>query len=185
MGEGVRIDTGVSFVNPEWVSLGDRTYVDKNVLISAGPPHVGLRKVARRPTSGFSHREGEVVVGSCCHLSSQAVILGHGGVSIGDYVTVSTGARVVSLSHHHRNLDDPADTFRYRFGSMAPEPEQALISAPVVIERNGAVGANAVVLPGSVIAADGWLGAGSVLSGSVAAAHIAAGAPARTLSVRA
>jgi acetyltransferase-like isoleucine patch superfamily enzyme len=88
------------------------------------------------------------------------------------------------LSHHHRNLDDPQDKFLYRFGSRVPEREQALLSSPVALEVNAALGTNAVMLPGSTIGRDAWVGAGAVVRDAIPDGCIAVGAPAVAVDSR-
>jgi acetyltransferase-like isoleucine patch superfamily enzyme len=184
LGKNVLIDVGAHFVNPEYMSIGDNCWIDKYVVLMAGPPVEGKRKIARRANADFHHREGDLVVGRNCHIASHVVINAHGGVSIGENSTVAAGAKVVSLSHHYRNLADPSDQFRYRFGSRAPEAEQALISSPVVIGENAALATNAVMLPGSSIGRDSWVGAGSLVRDAIQAGCIAWGTPAKPVKTR-
>ena len=37
LGENVRIDPGVYIQNPKFVSIGDNTWIDRGVIILAGP----------------------------------------------------------------------------------------------------------------------------------------------------
>lgn len=179
LGVNVRIDVGVIIENPEFVTIGDNCWIDRYVLILAGPPREGLRKLARRPNERFHHSEGELVVGKNCHIASHVVINAHGGVSIGDDSTVAAGAKIVSLSHHPRNLADPSDTLLYKFGSRVPEAQQSLISSPIVLAEGAGLATNSVMLPGTSIGADSWVGAGSVVTRDIPPGCIAWGAPAK------
>ncbi len=179
LGRDVQIEVGVQLVNPEWISIGDDCWIDRYAVLLGGPPREGGRKLARRPNADFHHTEGELVIGKQVHIAPHAVVSGHGGVHIEGVTTVAAGAKVYSLTHHHRNLEDEADTTRYRFTSQAPDEQQALISAPVVIGEGAAVGLNAVVLPGVTIGRDAWVGAGAVVTDSVEPGRLAWGTPAR------
>lgn len=184
LGRDVVFETGVRLVGPEWMSIGDNCWIDKDVVLLAGPPGRGARRVTRRENPAFAHREGELVVGPNCHIAAHAVVSAHGGVSIGADTTIAAGARVYSLSHHHRNLSDDGDVFPYRFSSKAPPEHQALLSAPVVVGNAAAVGLNSVVLPGSTVGDRAWLGALSLLRGAVEPGTIAAGSPAGVIGRR-
>ena len=184
LGHDVRIDVGAQFVGPQHISIGDNCWIDRYAVLMAGPPRQGERKIARRDNPAYPGREGELLIGRDCHVAAHSLVNAHGGVSIGEGSTVAAGARIVSLSHHHRNLDDAADAFLYRFGSCVGDREQALISSPVVFEARTALGTNAVALPGTAVGKDAWVGAGSVVRGVIPAGCIAAGSPAAPVRMR-
>jgi acetyltransferase-like isoleucine patch superfamily enzyme len=179
LGDNVVIELGAQFVNPEYISIGDNCWIDKYVVLMAGPPSQGERKIARLENPLFKYAEGELVIERNCHIASHVVINAHGGVSIGENTTIAAGAKVISLSHHHRNLEDDSDTFLYRFGSRAPEEEQALISHPIVLGKNAGLGTNAVMVPGSSIGAGSWVGAASFVREAIPPGYLAWGVPAK------
>ena len=179
LGEDVQIDVGVQFVNPEWISIGDRCWIDCYAILLGGPPWEGERTIARLPNEDYSGREGDLTIGPRTHVAAHSLISGHGGVVIEGTTTIGAGARVYSLSHHHRNLNDETDVRRYHFGSRTPESEQALIASPVVVRAGAAIGTNSVVLPGVTVGYDTWVGAGSVVTKSLPADGLAWGAPAK------
>lgn len=163
MGKGVIIDCGVRILNPQWVHIGDNTWIDSNVLILASPAKNSDVKIYRKFESA-DVKEGEVRIEENCHIAPFVVLQGHGGLLVGANTTVASGAKVYSLSHHYRNPLEPTDLTPYKFTSMAQEKLQFLISAPVIIGPNGAVGLNAVLLPGSIVGEGAWVGAGSVIA---------------------
>lgn len=178
LGRNVVFEPGVQLVNPQHMSFGDNCWIDRYAVLLAGPPEEDGRIVSRTPNAAFTHAEGELAVAENCHIAPHTVISAHGGVQIGRNTTVAAGARVYSFSHHHANLEDPEDRFPYRFSSKAPPQEQALISAPVVIGDDAAIGLNTVVLPGSTVGDRAWVGAGSLVRGEIPADAIATGTPA-------
>jgi acetyltransferase-like isoleucine patch superfamily enzyme len=185
VGRNVVFDVGVQIVNPEWVTIGDNTWIDCFAIILAGPPARRGRRITRLDNPQFGGTEGEVRIGRNCHLASHSLVSGHGGLWVGDDITIAAGAKVYSFTHHYRDPGGTEDDRTiYKFSSMSPASEQALISGAVVLEDGAAVGLNSVVLPGSTIGANSWLGAQSLLKGNLPPGVIAGGAPARVLRHR-
>jgi acetyltransferase-like isoleucine patch superfamily enzyme len=108
------------------------------------------------------------------------LIQAHGGVWIGNELTIASGARIYSMSHHYRPLDRPQRKF-YRFSTCAKEEDQALIVSPVVIKNGAAVGLNVVVMPGAVIGENSWVGTNSLVQGNIPPNSVATGAPAKVV----
>jgi galactoside O-acetyltransferase len=184
MGSNVVFDVGVQLVNPEYMTFGDNILIDKYVVLTAGPSESGGRVVGHKANAYFRHAEGELVIGDYVHIAQHVVINGHGGVEIGRYSGVSSGSRIYSLSHHHRNPNDRSDQKLYRFSPLVPLEDQALISGPVVVCENAGIATNVVVLPGATVREDAWVGVGSVVMGEVAPGLVVSGNPAAPISAR-
>jgi galactoside O-acetyltransferase len=185
MGKRVRFGVGVRIYNPGWVQIGDGCWIDDYAIILAGPALEGGRYVHYKPNPKFTAQVGEVVIGRHVHIAQSVLLQGHGGLMIGDSLTIAAGAKVFSLSHHYRDLTGKGDASTvWKFGGTDQPQEQALISAPVVIQNNAAVGLNSVVLPGSVIGENSWLGAMSLLQGELPPGVVAAGNPAVVIKER-
>ena len=180
MGKRVHIDVGVQFVNPRFIFVGDDTWIDKYVVLVAGPPHEGKRVIRRKPNLEFPAKEGELHIGSRCHIAPDCLIQAHGGVWIGNELGIASGSRIYSMSHHYRPLDQPHRKF-YRFTPCAKEEDQSLIVSPVVIQSGAAVGLNCVVLPGSTIGENSWVGTNSLVQGVIPPNSIASGVPAKVV----
>lgn len=179
LGENVKIDVGVSIINPEYISIGSNTWIDKHVILLAGKPMVGERKIYRKSNKNYTGEEGELIIANDIHISAFTIISGMGGTYIGG--GVAAGSRIFSFSHHYRNLLDLSDNYDYNFSSMSPQKEQALISGPVVLESNSAIGLNSVLLPGVTIGKNSWIGAGSVVHKNIPADVIASGNPVKVI----
>jgi acetyltransferase-like isoleucine patch superfamily enzyme len=106
----------------------------------------------------------QLSLGSRIDIGEYTHIRASGGVTIGDRVLVAAGAIITSREH---------PTALPRFGIVA--------DAPVVIEDDVWIGAGAIVLPGVSIGRGAIVGAGAVVTGSVAAFTIVGGAPARPI----
>lgn len=181
LGKNVKIDIGVCIQNPQCVSVGDNTWIDKYVILLAGKPTVGKRKIFRKSNNKFKGKEGELIIGKNVHIAPYVLISGMGGTFIGNNLTIASGSKVYSFSHHYRNLLDLSDNYDYKFSSMSPENEQFLISAPIVAENNSAIGLNSVILPGVTIGKNSWIGANSTVKQSIPPDVIAFGSPARVI----
>jgi len=184
LGEKVVFDDGVRIHNPQLVSIGENTWIDRNVTIIAGLPQKIVGPIHMISNSRYQNSNGEVYIGSNCHISINSILQGHGGLSIGDDSTVASGCMLYSMSHHYRNLGDPDDHNIYKFTSMVPEEEQSIIISPVVMEKYTALGLNSVILPGGTIGEGSWVGVLSVVKGTIPPYSIAEGNPAKVVKRR-
>ena len=173
VGRNVRIGIGVVLSNPEYIEIADNCWIDDRVSVLAGPPGRSGRRVVERHPEGARPAEGTVRIGRNCHIAIGVVLQGHGGLEIGENCTIASGSMIYTLSHHYRNPDDRADTTVYKFSTMAPRDEQMLVVGAVVIGANAAVGLNSVVLPGSRIGDNSWVGVAAVVRGEIPAGMIA------------
>jgi galactoside O-acetyltransferase len=159
MGKNVLIGHAAEISYPKCISLADYAFIDHHVTLDAlgGDIHVGRR----------------------VHIAPYALIAGVGGVHIGDYAGVGAFARIYSHS------EAPIDGKRMS-GPMIPESMKGMITAPVIIEKDGLVGTGAVLLPGVRV------GEGAIVAAnSLVPAHmqikpwtIVAGVPARMVGMR-
>ncbi len=156
-GKGALIDIGVEITNPQSVHIGRYTLVDKYVSLHAGT--------------------GSIRVGERCHFAPYAMVLGHGGVVIEDYVAIAAGARIFSIS------DWPGKGKRV-CGPMVPDEHRNLNRAPVAIKKDVFIGLNAVILPGVTVGEGAVIGANAVVSKDIEPWKIAVGAPAKPIGER-
>lgn len=184
LGKGVIIDVGVHFLNPKCISIQDNTWIDKNVILAAGKPMKDERIFIEKENKSYKGAQSELEIGKGCHIAPNVVVQAHGGVEIGDYVTLASGSKVYSMSHHYKNLNDPSDRTIYKFSSMAPLKEQCLIISPVVMEDNTALGLNSVILPGVTIGENSWVGVNSSVINDIPPDSIAQGSPAKVFKGR-
>lgn len=178
LGLGSTLDVGIHMVNPSYISIGDHSHIDRYVTLVAGPPHEGGRKIHHKPNAAYEYKTGEIHVGDRVHIAPFAYLVGHGGISVGERSGIASGARLYSLSHHYRNLNDPEDKSLYVFSPFVPMEEQAMIIGPVVMEKNTALGLNAVILPGATISENSWVGVLSTVVGTIPPDVVASGSPA-------
>ena len=129
---------------------------------------------------------GNVVLGDRCWLHSAhalvhcasvrdvALAIGDdSGVYHGTHFDLGQHASVVITSHQH--------TFTERGSDIRSQPIEF---APVVIERDVWIGANATILPGVRMGEGSVAGAGAVVTRDVAPGAVVLGVPARVSRVR-
>jgi acetyltransferase-like isoleucine patch superfamily enzyme len=174
LGWGTLIDTGVRFENPRAIHIGRRCWIDRGVLI-LGAVRDPFRGRPGRWVRRDASLEGRVVIGDEVHIGPHCVLSGLAGLRIGHRLTLATGTRVYSFSHHPRNLDTGELAL---FTSRAPAASQFLVAGPIEIGDHSGVGFNGVILPGSTLAAESFLSVGSVLRGDTEPGWIYDGNPA-------
>jgi len=184
LGNNVKIDVGVHIIHPECISIDDNCWIDKYVILLAGCPFEGKRKIYEKENINYHEKKGELKISKNVHIAPYVLISALGGVQIGNNLTIASGSKIYSFSHHYKNLLNIEDDFIYKFTSMAPPEEQALISSPIVIEDNTAIGVNTVVLPGVTIHQNSWIGANSVVISDIPPNVIAVGNPAKPIKDR-
>jgi acetyltransferase-like isoleucine patch superfamily enzyme len=182
IGKGVRIDTGVFLYGEEYISLGDRTHIDKNCIIVGSSPDLDLssRIVKRRELEAPGFRPGEVRIGCDCHISQNCMIYGYGGVSIGDNCVMSAGAKLYSLTSMAYDPYDPS-----RVVSIVPyEGVSPTLIGKVELGNNTWVGIDAVISPGLAIGENSFVRSKSVVLGSFGENSYIGGDPAARIRDR-
>jgi acetyltransferase-like isoleucine patch superfamily enzyme len=163
LGKSVIIDIGVYFQNPKFISIDDNCWIDRNVIILAGPPGSG-RITFLKNNPEFKGKVGEVYVGKNTHIAPNCVLSGIGGLYIGQNCGIASNSAIYSFSHHYRNLVNKEDIWQYSFTPLARLDQQAMILSPVVIGDFCAVGLNSVLLPGALLKKGTWISSGAVIS---------------------
>lgn len=179
VGTGVTFGVGVRVSGAEFISIGDHTWIDDQVILLAGAPDSGLSNITRKANDSFPGREGDLIIGANCHIAQQVTLQAHGGLFIGDESGVASGSRLYSLSHHYKQPGALADATKvYKFTPRAAAEDQTLVCSPVVMEADTALGLNSVMLPGATIGTGSWVGVLSVVTGAIPPNSVASGIPA-------
>ncbi len=181
LGKDVFIGVGAKAVGWHNISIGDHSSIDRNVFLETGVINKTMALVYVKKTSADVN-PGELKIGKCCHISKNVLIQSFGGVFIGDCSGIASGAKIYSLSHHYKNMKGD-DGIIYKFTPYAPIGEQSFIEGPVVLEGNNGVGLNSVVLPGTTIGKNSWVGVCSSVVNDIPPDCIASGCPAKVTKV--
>jgi len=168
-GSGLVIEPNVHIVGAAHIQVGDHVWLDRGVLLIAGPPRAEARIVAGPQSMG------QLRIGNHCHLGLGTVVQAHGDVRIGDCFTSSAGVKIYSFSN------DPAECRNGTIGVEHNNPGYRI--TPVDIGRNVCLGLNVLVL-GARIGDDCFLRPQAVAMNSIPAAQVAGGAPAQPLRPR-
>jgi acetyltransferase-like isoleucine patch superfamily enzyme len=67
LGVNVLIDSGVCFQNPEFIEIDDNCWIDRNVMILAGPDYSQREKILKR-NKHFPGVPGVVHIGKNVHV---------------------------------------------------------------------------------------------------------------------
>lgn len=180
MGERCAIDVGVVIQSPENVFLGDDVWLDSYCVLVAGLPGENVTRRRILPNPWFRGERGQIHIGNRCHIAPNAVVQGHGGVSIGTDVNLGAHSMIYSQSHHYRADDyegDPDDYASVPKYVGSPTQAQCMLEGPVELREGCAVLGGSIVLPGSTVGRFSVVGPGSLVRGRVAPGVIAQGNP--------
>jgi len=103
-----------------------------------------------------------VTIGKGCTIMDGVLMMGAGGITIGDNVLVGAHAKLISNNHD-------------------PYERAVLLVKPVVIKEGAWIGAGATVLPGITVGKYAIVGADSVVTKDIPDYAIAVGAPAKVI----
>jgi acetyltransferase-like isoleucine patch superfamily enzyme len=162
------IETGVSLISPEWISLGDDVWIDKNAVIIAGPSN-HHKRTKIYPNVLCKVEPGRICIGSGSHVGLGTIVQGHGGVQIGKNFTSSPYCTIFSQSNDYRTC---------RAGTMEVNGKEVFyLQTPVRIGDNVWLGVNVSVF-GHSIGADTFIMPGSIVCNDVPCNTVAGGFPA-------
>lgn len=143
--------------NEQYLAIGEGTLVGPNTAITAG-----MAPGQTMPSCPV------VTIGSRCVIGRGSHIIGHWSIEIGD--DIQTGPYVYITDQNH-TYDDPD----------APIGRQWPSEAAVKIGSGSWLGANCVILPGTVLGENTVVAAGAVVSGEFPDHCVLGGVPARIL----
>lgn len=178
-GENLVVDVGVCIDGPELISIGDNVYIDKYCVIATGKTLSG--NIKRKINKSFQYAEGEIVIGNDVHIAQSCIIMGYGGVSIGDKCGLSSGVKLYSLTNVPNDWSDPAKRISIMPLGSSTAP---YILSPVVFHGNVWIALNSIVLPGADVGEDTFVASQSVVSSKVRENSYISGQPAKKIRER-
>ncbi|MGC1420515.1 MAG: acyltransferase [Acidimicrobiales bacterium] len=143
--------------NERYLSIGDGTLVGPNVCLTAG---IGAQQeMLSAPV---------VSIGQRCVIGRGSHIIGHWSIELGDEIQTGPYVYITDQNHTYENLDEPV-------GWQHP------VEAAVRIGSGSWLGANAVILPGTVLGRNTTVAAGAVVRGEFPDHVVLGGVPAKVL----
>jgi acetyltransferase-like isoleucine patch superfamily enzyme len=181
-GKDLRILPGVHLSGLNYIEIGDNVTIRENTIIQTGRLNDEAAKTDRRDIRKIgSYRErelGVVRIGDHARIAHGVLILGYGGVSIGEKCGIGPGSKIISESFHHKGRKPG---FIYKYSQGAPPEETHVIQGFIEMKDGAGIASDVIVLPGATIGQDSWVGPRSVVKtlGNVPDFVIAAGDPAK------
>lgn len=114
----------------------------------------------------------EINIGSNIKIEHNCILVGKGGLSIGDNCLIGAGTKIITSNHNFDSLDEPVFL-------------QGLSFKPVIIENDVWFGFDVKVLPGSEVGEGTIVGANTLINGvKIEKKSIVAGTPVRIIRKR-
>lgn len=143
----------ISFKKEELISISTRFNLDRKASIV-----LGNKNGTRRNVEFSVSNEGEIIIGDNCFFNNNCMIVSHKRITIGN--GCSFGPNVMVYDHDH--------DFRAENGLKSNKFKTTEIS----IGNNVWIGANSVILRGTVIEDNCVIAAGSIVKGHIKSGHI-------------
>jgi acetyltransferase-like isoleucine patch superfamily enzyme len=134
-------------------------------IVGGGSIKIGRQFRMRAPAQILSYK-GEIRIGDNCSLNQFSVVLGLGGLKIGNGVRIGPHTAIIPSNHNFDRTDVPIF-------------KQGETMNGIVIEDDVWIGANCTICDGVVIGEGAVIGAGSVVTRSIPTYCVAFGSPAR------
>jgi serine acetyltransferase len=156
VGAALMAPQGVVY-NERYLSIGDGTLIGPNVCLTAG---INVdQEMLSTPV---------VSIGKRCVIGRGSHIVGHWSIELGDEIQTGPYVYITDQNHTYEDPDEPV-------GWQHP------IEAAVKIGSGSWLGANAVILPGTVLGKNTTVAAGAVVRGEFPDHVVLGGVPAKIL----
>jgi len=143
------------------IEIGDDEMLRENVIIWTGPPNSAETRDILCAEARDRHDERRtVIIGDRSNIALGAIILGHGGVFLGRESALGPRAIVLSEIYHYKGT---RPGFLYKYSSGADPESLCVLQGSVTFKDCAGIASNVMVLPGSTIGQDSWVGPNSVV----------------------
>jgi galactoside O-acetyltransferase len=152
-GKNVRISRNTGIYQPELITIGDDVRIDDFCILS-----------------------GAISIGSHVHVSAYTGLFGKAGITLEDFVSVSSRVSIYSVNDDYSGL--------FLTNPTVPEELANVTAEPVVIKKHVIIGAGSIILPGVIIHEGAAVGALSLVNRSLEAWNTFGGIPVRFIKKR-
>ena len=174
-GRNVTFGVNVVLRHPQKIRIGDNVVIDDGCCLDAkGTDNEGITigdGVFVGRNTILSCKNGDIVIDARANIGFNVEIFSASRVHLGENTLVAAYTYLVGGDHLYDQLDRPV-------------LDQGRTARGIEVGDNVWLGAHVVVSDGSKVGRDAIIGAGAVVVGEVAAFHIAAGVPAKTIRDR-
>jgi galactoside O-acetyltransferase len=153
IGKNVSISRNTAFYRSDLISLGNNVRIDDFCILS-----------------------GDISIGSYVHISAYTALFGKAGITLDDFVSISSRVNIYSVNDDYsgEHLTNPT----------VPEELTNISEKPVYIQKHVIIGAGSIVLPGVTIHEGAAVGALSLVKKSLDPWIIYAGIPCKFIKNR-
>tara|TARA_Y100000589_G_C27189385_1_gene644095 strand:+ start:1256 stop:1873 length:618 start_codon:yes stop_codon:yes gene_type:complete len=154
--------------------IGNDVTIYPNVFIQGSSELIIEDHVTLYPGVYLSTGNSEksfIHIGHHSHFAPNAVLYGHGGLTIGPYCNIASHVVLATVGHDHHVTDIPM--------ALAPS-----VAGPITLEQDIWIGANATIIANTHIAQGCVIGANSVLTKDTKPRGIYMGIPAKWVKDR-
>jgi galactoside O-acetyltransferase len=156
--------------------IGRHVQIDRTCRLF-GPSHIRIGSNVRIDAYTVITAGGPgVTIGDYVHISTHASIMGSGGVTLEDFTGISARVSIFSTNDDYSGgaMTNP----------MIPDEFRHVTARPVVIRRHAIVGCGSVILPGVELGEGASVGALTLVNRSVPEFLIVSGNPMRRVGER-
>jgi acetyltransferase-like isoleucine patch superfamily enzyme len=177
-GKNFTVLPGVHIAGVPYIEVGDDVTIRENAILHAGIPVPGdAREITHVGRYDEGRRRGYIVIKDRARVAFGAILLGYGGISIGEKCGLGPNAVLLSESYHHKGK---VAGRIYKYSQGALPQEVCVIQGFIELQDGAGIASNVLVLPGATISKDAWVSPNSLvrLGGYVEPDVIASGNPA-------
>jgi acetyltransferase-like isoleucine patch superfamily enzyme len=154
-----------------YVSIDDFATINYPIFSDRGQTlHIGERTFIGRFTQ-LSPQAGFIHIGSDCTVHPLCMLLGEGGIDIGNDVRIAASSVIVSSNHLYRDRETPIW-------------KQGMSAKGVIIGNDVWIGANCTILDGVKVGDGAIIAAGAVVNRNVEGYTVVGGVPAKFIKSR-
>ena len=170
-GKHCQISLGSLFIGSN-VKIGSGSSIAESVVIQSSDGTVIIGKNCRvRHSAKLYSWLGRIEIGRNCTINQNVVMLGTGGITLGNQVMIAANTMIVANSHRIERTDIPIQ-------------DQGYSAKGIQIEDDVWIGANTTILDGVKISRGAVVGAGATVTKDVPPYSIVVGVPAQVKKYR-